>query len=116
MENRLVFSRPPQQIFVLQVQKFLNGKLQKVKKKSGKRKLVGEFYIEKFSVIPAYFCEFCGQYILWCVLCVVYSFICGCRGFHEMEIPITENVHGNFYFYIWHSVSPTPFFINSAVI
>jgi hypothetical protein len=55
----------------------------------------------------------------------VYSFTCG-YSFHEMEIPKMENclssvtlasaVNGNFYFYLWHSVSPVPVFINSAVI
>jgi hypothetical protein len=32
--------------------------------------------------------------ILWLIytmVCTVYSFTCGCRSFHEMEIPIMEN-------------------------
>jgi hypothetical protein len=48
-------------------------------------------YWKVLSYIPVCFCEFCGWYILWCILCIVYSFTCGCRSFHEMEIPIMEN-------------------------
>lgn len=56
----------------------------------------------------------------------VYSFICGCRRFHEMEIPIMENCLSSvtlasavimaIFIFIYGSVAPVLVFINSAVI
>lgn len=79
MENRLVFSRPPQQIFVLQVQKFLNGKLQKVKRNLEKGNWLVNFTLKSSQLYQHIFVNSVANiyYGVCCVLCIHLSVVVG---------------------------------------